>query len=255
MTLFRLALRRLACIVSLIALAACGGGGDSGTSTAAPAYGSTGSTGSGSTGTTTPATVVLGTTHSGEGTYYGATGEGACSFDASTDLMVAAMNPTDYAGSAACGEYVSVTGPKGTVTVRITDLCPGCAAGDVDLSAEAFAKIADPVAGRVPITWQVVAAQLSGPVQYRYKEGSTRWWNGIQVRNHRLPIAKLEIMPSGSSSWIEVQRTGYNYFVHASPIEPGPLQVRITASTGATLQDTLPEPQDSLLVQGAAQFP
>jgi len=253
MTHFGLALRRLACIASLIAMAACGGG--SGATTAASTPGNNGSAGSGTTGTTTPAAATLGTTRSGEGTYYGATGEGACSFEASTDRMVAAMNHTDYAGSAACGEYVTVTGPNGTITVRITDVCPECAAGDIDLSAEAFAKIADPVAGRVPITWQLVAADLSGPVQYRYKEGSTRYWTAIQVRNHRLPIAKLEILPNGSSSWIEVQRTDYNYFVYPTAIEPGSLQVRITASTGATLQDTLPEPQGGLLVEGTAQFP
>jgi len=246
MTHFGSALRRLACIAGLIAMAACGGGGSSAPTTA---------TASGDNSSTTTATTALGTTHSGEGTYYGATGEGACSFDASSNRMVAAMNHTDYAGSAACGEYVTVTGPNGTVTVRITDVCPECAAGDIDLSAEAFAMIADPVAGRVPITWHVVAAELSGPVQYRYKEGSTRYWTALQVRNHRLPIAKLEILPSGSSSWIEVQRTDYNYFVYPTTIESGSLQVRITASTGATLQDTLPEPQGGLLVEGAAQFP
>jgi expansin (peptidoglycan-binding protein) len=253
MTHFGPVLRRLACIASFITLAACGGGGGSDTSSATTS-GNNGSAGSGSTGTTTT-TVALGTTRSGEGTYYGATGEGACSFDASSNRMIAAMNRTDYAGSAACGAYVTVTGPKGKVTVRITDECPECAAGDIDLSAEAFALIADPVAGRVPITWQVVAAELSSPVQYRYKEGSTRYWTAIQVRNHRLPIAKLEILPSGSSSWIEVQRTDYNYFVYPTAIESGSLQVRITASTGATLTDTLPEPQGNLLVEGTAQFP
>jgi expansin (peptidoglycan-binding protein) len=253
MTLSGPTLRRLACTATLVALAACGGGGDTSTTTASAGASTT--TSSGSTTTNTAAATVLGTTHSGEGTYYGATGQGACSFDASADRMVAAMNHTDYAGSAACGEYVTVTGPIGSVTVRITDVCPECAAGDIDLSAEAFAKIADPVAGRVPITWQVVAAELSGPVQYRYKEGASRYWTAIQVRNHRLPIAKLEILPSDSSSWIEVARTDYNYFVYTTAIASGALQVRITASTGAVLQDTLPEPQGGLLVEGTAQFP
>jgi expansin (peptidoglycan-binding protein) len=251
MIFFGTALRRLVCIASLVALAACGGGGGGETTSST----NNSSTSPATTGTPTGTATVLSQTRSGEGTYYGATGEGACSFDASANRMVAAMNHTDYAGSAACGEYVTVTGPKGTVTVRITDVCPECAPGDIDLSAEAFALIADPVAGRVPVTWHVVAAELSGPVQYRYKEGSTRYWTAIQVRNHRLPIAKLEILPSGSSSWIDVQRTDYNYFVYPTEILSGSLQVRITASTGATLQDTLPEPQGGLLVGGAAQFP
>ena len=43
----------------------------------------------------------LSAVRSGEGTFYGATGAGNCSFDASPqDLMVAAMNQADYAGAA-----------------------------------------------------------------------------------------------------------------------------------------------------------
>lgn len=194
--------------------------------------------------------------HRGEGTFYGATGQGNCSFDASPDnLMVAAMNQTDYAGSAACGEYVSVSGPLGRVTVRIVDRCPECKPGDIDLSAQAFAKIADPAAGRVPITWNTVPGDVSGPVSYRYKEGSTRWWLGIQVRNHRLGIRQLDIKPAGSATWIPVQRMEYNYFVHPSAIAVGPVQVRVTAVSGDTLVQTLPEPQGGLVVQGTGQFP
>lgn len=262
--------------VLLATLAACGGGGGGDTSTST----NTGSSSGGSTTTPTPTPTPsptptstptpsptpsptptptgtpFGEVHSGEGTFYGATGGGHCSFDASPgNLMVAAMNHTDYANSALCGAYAKVTGPKGTVTVRITDECPECKPGDIDLSEQAFPLIADPVAGRVPITWQLVPGDVQGPVQYRYKEGSTRWWTAIQVLNHRLPITKLEILPSGASSWITVPRETYNYFVHPTEIAAGPLQVRITAMGGATLQDTLPEPQEKLVVNGAAQFP
>lgn len=196
----------------------------------------------------------IGASHSGEATFYEATGEGNCSFDASTDLMVAAMNKSDYAAASMCGAYVAVTGPAGTVIVRITDKCPGCGQGDIDLSRQAFTKIADPAAGRVPITWQIVAGPISGPVAYRYKESSSRYWTAIQVRNHRLPISKLEIMPKGRTDWITVKRRAYNYFVYPTPIAAGPVRVRVTALTGDTLLDMLPEPQSDLLVQGNAQF-
>lgn len=168
--------------------------------------------------------------------------------------MVAAMNQTDYAGSAACGEYVSVTGPKGKVTVRITDRCPECRPGDIDLSEQAFAKIAEMSAGRVPISWYVVAGDTTGTVGYRYKEGSTRYWLGIQVLNHRLPVTKLEIRPNGASNWIPVNREEYNYFVYPSAIAAGPLQVRITGLGGATLLQSLPEPQGGVVVSGSNQF-
>jgi expansin len=237
--------RRGVALVLASALAACGGGGgsDAGTpATTDPVV------------TTTP--IVLSAVRNGEATFYGATGAGNCSFDASPqDLMVAAMNHVDYAGSAACGEFVALTGPKGSVTVRIVDSCPECPAGNIDLSAEAFARIADPVAGRVPIGWQVVAGTVQGPVAYRYKEGSSRFWTAIQVRNHRLPITALAIRPAGTSAWIDMPRLDYNYFVHPVEIASGPLQVRVTALGGAQLIDTLPEPAGGTLTQGLAQFP
>ena len=112
----------------------------------------------------------------GVATFYAADGSGACSFDASpSDLDVAAMNAPEFDGSAVCGECVRVAGPKGEVTVRIVDLCPDCVAGQLDLSQGAFAKIADVSAGRVPITWTVVACNVAGAVAYRFKEGSSQY--------------------------------------------------------------------------------
>lgn len=254
----RSGLRWPAAALVVAALAACGGGGGdapAGGTTPVDIGGGTGSGGGAVGGGNTTGT-PLSSLRSGDGTFYGATGAGNCSFDASPqDLMVAAMNQTDYAGSAICGAYVHATGPKGSVTVRIVDRCPECRPGDIDFSAEAFARIADPAAGRVPITWQVVAGDVSGPVSYRYKDGSTRFWTAIQVLNHRVPIASLAIRPSGASDWIAVPRLDYNYFVHPTPIAAGPLQVRVTASTGAVLLDTLPEPAGGITVAGQAQFP
>lgn len=99
--------------------------------------------------------IDAGPEYSGEATYYDADGTGACGFPASTDFFVAAMNGAQYA-KADCGRCVSVTGPKGTVTVRIVDKCPGCDEGDLDLSMTAFGKIAKLSDGRVPITWRFV---------------------------------------------------------------------------------------------------
>ncbi len=192
----------------------------------------------------------------GNATYYDATGAGNCGFDPSPgDLRVTAMNAPDYANSAVCGAYLAVSGPRGNVTVRVTDRCPECPTGHLDLSQQAFARIADPVAGRVPIRWQLVAGDVQGPVQYRYKEGSSRYWVALQVRNHRWPVTALEIRPAGATAWTPVARMDYNYFVYPQQIAEGPLQVRITAVTGAVLIDTLPAPASALQVAGGGQFP
>jgi expansin (peptidoglycan-binding protein) len=193
--------------------------------------------------------------HHGIATYYDATGNGACLFGPSpNDLMVAAMNAEEYGSASYCGAFIHITGPKGTVTVRIVDLCPECLAGHLDLSREAFARIADLPLGRVSITWQVVSPNLSGPIAYHFKDGSNPWWTAVQVRNHRNPIAKLEYRSSGQ--WISMPRSSYNYFVQTDPgMGTGPYAFRVTDAYGNILVDSgIPHVEDGS-VDGADQFP
>jgi expansin (peptidoglycan-binding protein) len=199
---------------------------------------------------------TFGSTSSGEGTYYGATGGGACSYDPTPqNLMVAAMNAPQWNNSAVCGMCVEVTGPKGAgskIVVRIVDLCPECKSGDLDLSPEAFALIADPVAGRVKISWQPVACAVSGPLQYRFKEGSSQWWMGVQVRNSRLPISKLELSQSG---FVGLTQSSYGYYIQSSPAPgPGPFTFRITAASGQQVVESGIQLGDATTVTGSQQF-
>jgi expansin len=194
--------------------------------------------------------------HQGVATYYNATGAGACSFDPSpNDLMVAAMNADEYDNAAVCGEYLKVTGPKGTITIRIVDLCPECKAGHLDLSKQAFALIADLPQGIVPITWQVISPDLVGPIAYHFKDGSNQWWTAVQIRNHRNPIAKFEYR-DGIGQWVTVPRTSYNYFVQTNPgMGLGPYMFRVTDLYGNVLTDSGIPLVVNGTVNGAAQFP
>ncbi|MEV7343420.1 expansin EXLX1 family cellulose-binding protein [Streptomyces sp. NPDC093544] len=152
-------------------------------------------------------------TYKGVATFYDSDGGGACLYDPSGDVMTGAMNSTDYESAKACGAYVSVRAANGaSITVRITNECPGeCAPGQIDLSAEAFAKLADPVAGLIPITWQLASPSAPGTMSLRYKTGSSQYWCGIQVIGHRSPVARLEVR--AGSGWRQLPRTDYNYFL------------------------------------------
>ncbi|MFD5817044.1 expansin EXLX1 family cellulose-binding protein [Streptomyces sp. NPDC127038] len=155
-----------------------------------------------------------GTDYRGVATTYDAgNGDGSCSYGPSSDVLTAAMNHTDYETSAACGAYVLVRAADGaTVTVRITNECPtGCAPGQLDLSAQAFARLAAPSAGRIPITWKLLSPGASGTVALRYKTGSSRYWCAVQVIGHRNPVARLELRTAGG--WRSLPRTEYNYFL------------------------------------------
>ena len=96
----------------------------------------------------------------------------------------------------------------------ITNECPlPCAPGQLDLSQQAFAKIANPAAGRITVTWKLLSPAMSRTISIRYMTGSSQWWCGIQVIGHRNPVALLEVR--AGNRWRRLPRTDYNYFISA----------------------------------------
>ena len=178
-----------------------------------------------------------------------------------SDAFITALNPVqlNFGGvkAALAGAYLQVNGPKGTTTVYVTDLYPEGASGGLDLSHNAFAAIGDMVQGRIPISWKVVRAPVTGNLQYRIKEGSSRWWAAIQVRNHAYPVVKLEVKQG--STWKNLQKMDYNHFL-GEQLGNQPLTLRITDIRGKVLTDTLPRlPEDgskpAYFEPGHVQFP
>jgi hypothetical protein len=149
------------------------------------------------------------------------------------------MNASDYNGSSACGGVIVVTNEDTglSVTVRIDDQCPECAPGDVDLDQDAFAQIADIATGRIPIRWRYRANDQAGSIKLVFKEGSSQWWTGVQVRDHLYPISRLEYRVTGSGNgYQEVSRQPYNYFVDASGFGVGPYDFKITDFWGQSVE-------------------
>ncbi|MFB6938748.1 expansin EXLX1 family cellulose-binding protein [Streptomyces chartreusis] len=176
-----------------------------------------------------------GVDHKGTATFYDTgDGDGACLFGPTDDVMTAAMNTTDYETAMACGAYVRVRAASGaTVTVRITNECPlPCAPGQLDLSAQAFARLAAPVTGQIPITWRLLSPAVSEKISVRYKTGSSRYWCEIQAVSHRNPLARLEVRTAGG--WQRLTRTEYNYFLSEQGAGCG-AAIRLTDIYGETL--------------------
>lgn len=145
--------------------------------------------------------------------YEAGDGNGACLYGPSGDLMIAAMNHTDYESAKACGAYVLVRAANGaSITVRIVNECPlPCAPGQLDLSQQAFARLANLSVGRLPITWTLLSPAAPGTISIRYKTGSNPYWCGVQAIGHRNPLAALEV--ETAKGWRKLQRTDYNYFL------------------------------------------
>ena len=194
--------------------------------------------------------------HTGEATYYDpSVAQGNRSYDSiPKDMMIGSMNAVDYAGSQICGACVRITGPKGTVTVKIIDQCPECPKGNIDLSPQAFSKIADIVQGRVPITWQIVACDIVKPIEYHFKKDSNQWWAALQVLNHRYPVYQLEYL-TPEMKFKSIDRAEYNYFIEPGGIGNGPYTFRVTDIYGHVLLDSLIIFNTNGNIPGGAQFP
>jgi expansin (peptidoglycan-binding protein) len=166
--------------------------------------------------------------------YEAGDGNGACLYGPSGSMMIAAMNHTDYESAKACGAYVQVRAANGaSITVRITNECPlPCAPGQIDLSQQAFSKLANLSVGRLPITWTLLSPAESGTISIRYKTGSSQYWCAVQAIGHRNPLAALEV--ETANGWRKLHRTEYNYFLSTDGSGCGKV-IRITDIYGERL--------------------
>jgi expansin len=202
--------------------------------TAAPACASVIMPGTG-TGTGAGAGAAAGAQTSGEATHYelASGGMGNCSYPAPpAGQLYVALPPSEYGSSAACGSYLQVSGPDGSVTVEVIDQCPECQAGHIDLSEQAFAKIAPLSAGLVPVTYRTLAdPPLPAPLSMLVKTGSSAYWLALLPINNGNPLATVAVS-QGSGGWQELSRTTYGYWLASSGAGPGPFSVRLTDSLG-----------------------
>ncbi|MCX5066534.1 expansin EXLX1 family cellulose-binding protein [Micromonospora lupini] len=168
--------------------------------------------------------------HKGSASFYeaGRSG-GTCSFPSPpADRLYAALGSAQYAGAAACGSYLDVTGPKATVRVLVMDQCGGCGGGKIDLSGEAFARIADRAQGIAPVTYRaVVNPPLDGGLTFRMKAGASKYWFAVQVGNHGNPLRSVEAKGS-SGGFRKATRQVDNYWTIDDGIGPGPYSIRVT---------------------------
>lgn len=185
--------------------------------------------------------------------------EGTCMLSGFSDsYLVAAINTEDYKDGLMAGAYLEVKTSKGTVNVLITSTVQPDSkkGGALCLDEQAFLKIADKGKGIADISWKVVALPTDKPVQFKYQTGSSKSWCGIQVRNHRYPLKKLEVKLHGK--YVELPREPYNYFTAKEPgLGAGPYDFRLTDIFGHVIEEkSIPlETDPNKIVTGKNNFP
>jgi expansin (peptidoglycan-binding protein) len=179
-------------------------------------------------------TVDAGTV-TGIATHYVLEGVPNCSYSPPANGLFVALSPSEYNSAAACGGYISVTGPNGnSVTVEVIDQCPECASGHIDLSEPAFAELAPLSAGLIDVHYQyLVNPPLPGPVTMEVKQGSSQYWLALLAGNTGNPLASVQV-ETASGGWVSLARANYNYWIAQSGAGSGPFTVRLTDTRGNT---------------------
>ena len=175
----------------------------------------------------------------------------ACELPVAPGEHIAAVSTPDFDGSAPCGRCLAVTGPLGTVLVRVVEECPTCGAGNLDLDPDAFAQIADPSDGIAAVSYTSTECPVTGPIELYVSEQSNDFYAQVQIRNHRYGVASVEAYSGGG--WVVLPRSTDNYFVFSGSV-PDPLVLRVADIHG----DVLTEPgipfSPGSLQAGTGQF-
>lgn len=172
----------------------------------------------------------------GSASDYSTNRNGMCNLGApSTDAYVA-IGPAEWAGGAACGTYLDVTGPGGTTRVQVVDQCPSCPAGKLDLSKAAFGRVGAISAGILQITYGTVRdPDLPGPLRVRAKGGTGYSSLSVVLDNHGNRLSTVELQTA--AGWTPLQHNTDNTWTGPSGLT-GPVTLRITDAS--THQVTLP---------------
>ncbi|HTU06913.1 MAG TPA: expansin EXLX1 family cellulose-binding protein [Trebonia sp.] len=192
---------------------------------------------------------------SGIATHYVLQGLPNCSYPSPpADGLFVALSPGEYDSAAACGGYLEVHGPDGSVRVEVIDQCPGCGDGHIDLSETAFSALAPLNQGLINVTYQpLVNPSLPGPVSLVVKQGSSPYWLALLAMNTGNPLTSVQVQSASGGGWYNLVQASYNYWVAQSGAGAGPFTVRLTDTQGhvVTVQDVALSPG---VVQGTGTW-
>jgi expansin len=179
------------------------------------------------------------TTAKGHATHYDLAGPvGSCNLTPPVDGLYVALGLTQYTKGLPCGSYLDVTGPKGTVRVKVFDSCPECTVGWLDMSRTAWSKIASRSTGWIDITYKAVPnAATPGPLSITFAKGSSQYWWAILIDNNANPIKSVQAKGPGGG-WMTASRTDYNFWIIDRNTGRGPFAIRMTDIYGHTATAT-----------------
>lgn len=187
-----------------------------------------------------PAHAELSGEGKGEATFYTTDNKGACSLNPPGNKLILAASRDVYQNASACGTCLEVTGGAGSAIVQVMDVCFSCPPGNLVISKPGFEAIVGKQSGKGAVSWKPVACPVSGKVAIRIKEGSTRDWTAVQIRDSKFAIKTVKIQRDGDSDWKELARANDNYWsATKAGGGDGGFKLQITAATGQTIEESI----------------
>ncbi|MEO1669328.1 MAG: cellulose binding domain-containing protein [Cyanobacteria bacterium J06631_2] len=175
----------------------------------------------------------LGSVYQGRATFYDAANPAGGKVNSGYDNLsggalggITAINNIQWNGSEASGAFLQVSGPKqregaAPIVVQVADLLFERADG-LDLSAEAFAQVADPVDGVVNIEYELIGPgdDFATPYGYTIGQGivvegiaeSNPYYGALRLNNHRYPVESVDLLTEGGGI-VPLDRGSDNRFV------------------------------------------
>jgi expansin (peptidoglycan-binding protein) len=169
----------------------------------------------------------------GQASFYRlANGGGNCSYAGPpADDLYVALGPAEYRKAGACGGYLQISGPRGKVRAKVVDQCPECKPGHLDMSATAFARIADPKQGIVPVSFTRVVNPPVPPLSFAVRPGSSQYWLAVLVIDNGNPLTRVRATAPGRG-WVDLRHTEHNTWEATQGVGPGPYSFEVTDDQG-----------------------
>ncbi|KAJ3361838.1 hypothetical protein GGF31_002015 [Allomyces arbusculus] len=180
---------------------------------------------------------------------------GQCLLDPPANQMAVALatDGLDNFGknlASMCGVCIRIHNGDKSVVAHVINKLPDAdrGPGDLDVTGPVWRALTTIPPGQLfDIKWEVVdCPDVSGPLVYKWKDGSSQYWAGIEIRNHKKPVVSVSV------NGIKAPRKMFNYFVSDSGFGSGPFTVVTQLSDGSTITDYNVPLRSGAEVQGSA---
>ncbi|ETW09020.1 hypothetical protein H310_01490 [Aphanomyces invadans] len=153
-------------------------------------------------------------------------------------LYHVAMNDKQYNSGLHCGRCVQIEckDPRctsnRTVLAQVTDRCPECKFGDLDLTLPLFNELTGHFTDKYKIEWQFVDCPTNGGIVVCAKEGSSKFWLYVQPMNTVSGVKEMKVNGGAAPPFLPC----FYFMTTKLGVELEETEVEMTSWAGETIK-------------------